>query len=71
MTSALQNTYYPRPDRTLGDTMNRFAGTLGGDATANLLHEFTPDLKHLFHKHCPPGIQRFEARMPLPENVKP
>lgn len=71
LTSALQNTYYPRPDRTFSDTMNRFLGTLSADATTNLLHEFTPDLKRLFHKHCPSSIQRFEARMPIPENVKP
>lgn len=71
LTSALQNTYYPRPDRTFGATMNRFLGALSGDATANILHEFTPDLKRLFHKHCPQGIQRFEARMPIPERVKP
>lgn len=71
LSSALQNAYYPRPDRTFGATMNRFLGTLSGDATTNLLHEFTPDLKRLFHKHCPQGIQRFEARMPIPENVKP
>ena len=71
LTSSLQNIYYPRPDRTLGGTINRFAGTLSGDATTNILHEFTPDLKRLFHKRCPQGIQRFEARMPLPENVKP
>jgi len=24
--SSLQNSYYPRHDRTFGDTMNRFAG---------------------------------------------
>ena len=69
--SALQNTYYPRPDRTLGSTVNRFLGTLSGDATTNLLHEFTPDLKRLFHKHCPAGIQRFEDRMPISESLKP
>jgi hypothetical protein len=71
LTSALQNTYYPRPDRTLGATANRFLATLSGDATTNILHEFTPDLKRLFHKHCPSGIQRFEARVPIPENMKP
>jgi hypothetical protein len=71
LTSALQNTYYPRPDRTLGATMNRFLGALSGDATTNILHEFTPDLKRLFHKHCPQNLQRFEARMPIPESVKP
>jgi hypothetical protein len=70
-TSALQNTYYPRPDRTFGDTMSRFLGTLSADATTNLLHEFTPDLKRLFHQRCPQSIQRLEARMPIPADVKP
>jgi hypothetical protein len=71
ITSSLQDAYYPRPDRTLGGTINRFVGTLSGDATTNILHEFTPDLKRLFHKRCPQSIQRFEARIPLPEDVKP
>jgi hypothetical protein len=71
LVSSLQNTYYPRPDRTLSGTMNRFVGTLGSDATANILREFTPDLKRLFHKRCPQSIQRFEARMPIPEDMKP
>lgn len=71
LTSSLQNAYYPLPDRTFGGTMNRFAGSLSGDATTNILKEFTPDLKRLFHKHCPQGIQRLEARMPIPENMKP
>ncbi|MGO9126223.1 MAG: hypothetical protein ACLP6G_15220 [Terriglobales bacterium] len=71
LVSSLQDAYYPRPDRTFGATMNRLVGTLSGDATTNLLHEFTPDLKRLFHKHCPQGIQRLEARMPIPENMKP
>jgi hypothetical protein len=71
ITSSLQDAYYPRPDRTLGATLNRFMGSLSSDATTNILKEFTPDLKRLFHKHCPPSIQRFEARMPIPENMKP
>jgi hypothetical protein len=71
LTSSLQDAYYPRPDRTFGATVNRFAGSLSSDATANVLKEFTPDLKRLFHKHCPQGIQRLEARMPIPENMKP
>jgi hypothetical protein len=70
-TSSLQDAYYPRPDRTLSSTINRFVGTLSGDATTNILHEFTPDLKRLFHKRCPQSIQRFEARIPLPADVKP
>jgi len=71
LTSSLQDAYYPRPDRTLGATMNRVEGSLSSDATTNILKEFTPDLKRLFHKHCPQGIQRLEARMPIPENMKP
>src|SRR6266849_2631691 len=31
LTNALQNSYYPRHDRTLGDTMNRFGGALSSD----------------------------------------
>jgi hypothetical protein len=71
LTSSLQDAYYPRPDRTLSATLNRFEGSLSSDATTNILKEFTPDLKRLFHKHCPPSIQRLEARMPIPENMKP
>jgi hypothetical protein len=71
LVSSLQDAYYPRPDRTSGATLNRFTGSLSSDATANILKEFTPDLKRLFHKHCPQGIQRLEARMPIPENMKP
>jgi len=66
LVSSFQNAYYPRPDRTFGGTMNRFLGTLGSDASDNVLREFTPDLKRLFHKHCPQPIQRFEARVPVP-----
>lgn len=70
-TSTLQDAYYPRPDRTFGGTLNRFLGTLSGDATTNILKEFTPDMKRLFHKRCPQSIQRFEARVPIPEELKP
>jgi hypothetical protein len=70
-TSSLQDAYYPRPDRTFGATMDRFLGSLSSDATTNILKEFTPDLKRLFHKHCPQSIQRFEARIPIPEDMKP
>src|ERR1700686_2455366 len=45
LSSALQNAYYPREDRTFGDTMNRFGGALGSDAITDLLREFTPDMK--------------------------
>ena len=44
LTSALQNSYYPTHDRTLGDTMNRFGGALSSDAIGDLLRGFTPDM---------------------------
>jgi len=69
-TSSLQNAYYPADCRTFGGTINRFLGALGSDATSNILHEFTPDLKRLFHKHAPRRVQEIEQRMPLPPDAK-
>ncbi len=70
-TSALQNSYYPRHDRSLGDTMNRFSGALSSDAIGDLLREFTPDMKRLFHKHAPKKILRIEEKLPIPDDDKP
>jgi hypothetical protein len=69
-TSALQNSYYPRHDRTFGDTMNRFSGALSSDALGNLLKEFTPDMKRLFRKHAPKKILRIEEKLPIPADDK-
>jgi hypothetical protein len=70
-TSALQNAYYPRHDRTFGDTMNRFGGALSSDAIGNLLREFTPDMKRIFRKHAPKKIQKIEEKLPIPPEDKP
>ena len=70
-TSSLQNAYYPRHDRTLSDTLNRFAGALSSDAISDLLREFTPDMKRLFRKHAPKKIRNIEERLPIPEDEKP
>jgi hypothetical protein len=69
--SALQNSYYPRHDRSLGDTVNRFSGALSSDAIEDLLREFTPDMKRLFHKHAPKKILRIEEKLPIPDEDKP
>jgi hypothetical protein len=71
LTSALQNSYYPRHDRTFGDTMNRFGGALSSDVIDNLLREFTPDMKRLFRKHAPKKILRIEEKLPIPAEDKP
>ena len=69
--SALQNAYYPRDDRTVGDTMNRFGGALGSDAITDLLREFTPDMKRLFRKHAPKEILKIEEKLPIPPEDRP
>jgi hypothetical protein len=70
-TSSLQNSYYPRHDRNVGETMNRFSGALSSDAVGNLLREFTPDMKRLFRKHAPKKILRIEEKLPIPADDKP
>jgi hypothetical protein len=69
--SALQNSYYPRHDRNLAETMNRFSGALSSDAIGNLLREFTPDMKRLFRKHAPQKILRIEEKLPIPADDRP
>jgi hypothetical protein len=49
----LTNAYYPERDRTWGRTANSILGALQGDATGNLLTEFTPDIKRIFSRHAP------------------
>jgi hypothetical protein len=70
-TSSLQNAYYPRHDRSFGDTMNRFSGALSSDAIGDLLREFTPDMKRLFRKHAPKKILKLEEKIPIPAEDKP
>jgi len=62
-TSSLQNAYYPRHERSLGDTMNRFAGALGSDATSNILREFWPDIRRIFRKHAPEKVRKIEEKV--------
>jgi hypothetical protein len=71
LTSALQNSYYPRHDRTFADTMNRFGGALSSDVIEDLLREFTPDMKRLFRKHAPKKILKIEEKLPVPAEDKP
>ena len=63
--SSLQNAYYPERYRSFGDTMARFVGAFGSDATSNLLREFTPDIKRLLHKHAPREVLAIEQRLPI------
>jgi len=69
--SSLQNAYYPDRYRTFEGTMARFVGAFGSDATTNLLHEFAPDLRRLFHTHAPHKVLEIEQKLPLPPDDKP
>ena len=58
--SALANAYYPRNDRTAGDTAVRAANSLLSAGETNLLREFWPDIMRKFRKHEPKRIQKLE-----------
>jgi len=70
-TSSLQNAYYPRADRSFGNTLNRFSGALSSDAVSDLTHEFAPDMKRLFHRHAPKKVIELEDKLPIPPEDKP
>jgi len=70
-TSSLQNAYYPRADRSFDNTMNRFTGALSSDAISDLLHEFAPDMKRIFHRHAPKKVIELENKLPIPDDDKP
>lgn len=71
LSSSLQNAYYPRADRGFSNTMNRFGGALSSDAISDLTHEFTPDMKRLFHRHAPKEVIKIEDKIPIPAEDKP
>jgi hypothetical protein len=64
--SSLQNAYYPRRDRGFTDTLNRFTGGLTSDATANVLREFSPEIKRFARRVVPKRAQRLEQKIPEP-----
>jgi hypothetical protein len=70
-TSALQNAYYPRPDRGFTNTLNRFTGALSSDAISDIVHEFSPDMKRIFHRHAPRKVLEIEQKLPIPDDDKP
>ncbi len=71
LTSSLQNAYYPRPDRGFNNTLNRFTGALTSDAISDIVHEFSPDMKRMFHRHAPKKVLEIENRLPIPAQDKP
>lgn len=64
--SSLQNSYYPEEERGAGHTFNRFIGALGSDATANVLKEFSPEIKRIARKIIPKRARKLEKKIPEP-----
>lgn len=58
--ATLANAYYPRNDRSPGDTAIRAANSLLSAGEMNLLREFFPDIARKFRKHEPKPIQKLE-----------
>jgi hypothetical protein len=58
--SALANAYYPRRERSLGDTMGRTGGALLSTAGMNVLREFWPDIMNKFRNHGPKSLRKIE-----------
>jgi hypothetical protein len=73
VTSVLSNAYYPRTERSVGDTLNRFGGSFLGGVQTNILREFWPDITRAFHKHEPQRMkdlqESMEQRMPLVKSL--
>lgn len=69
---ALSNAYYPERQRTWGHTTNDILGALEGDASGNVLTEFTPDIKRIFRRHTPKRLlavgDRIAAYKPIHQN---
>jgi hypothetical protein len=48
--AGISNLYYPQPERTLSNTVNKWAVNIGVDAATFVVREFWPDINHyLFH----------------------
>ncbi|MBV9085974.1 MAG: hypothetical protein JOY79_00695 [Acidobacteriaceae bacterium] len=63
--STLSNAYYPREERSLGDTLVRGGNSMLDDAITNVLREFWPDIKRKLVRHEPASIKRLEENPTL------
>jgi hypothetical protein len=55
ISSGISNFYYPRAERTVGNTLTKYGVNLGIDGASFVFREFYPDLYHwMFHKRIEP-----------------
>jgi hypothetical protein len=51
ISAGVSNLYYPQPERTAGNTIEKWGTSIGIDAASFFIKEFSPDLYHMmFHK---------------------
>jgi len=55
--AGVSNLYYPRPERTLDNTITQWGTSIGIDVASFFFREFYPDIYHgMFHKKTDPSV---------------
>jgi hypothetical protein len=62
-TESLGMAWMPERKRSAGAAFTCMLGQMQGDATSNILREFTPDILRIFKRHVPHSLKRFEQKM--------
>jgi hypothetical protein len=62
-TESLGMAWMPERKRSAGAAFTCMLGAMQGDATSNLLREFTPDMLRIFKRHVPKSLKRFEQKI--------
>jgi hypothetical protein len=65
LSNSLANTYYPKQQRGLSETIRRTEISLVDHVQSNLSREFLPDIQHRLWKHLPARLKQIERRMPF------
>jgi hypothetical protein len=56
VSAAVSNLYYPSPERTFGNTLDKYGTSVGIDLVSFVVKEFYPDINHkLFHQKAQPA----------------
>jgi hypothetical protein len=63
MTISLSNLYHPRQDRGFGRGVSIMIGSIGSDASSNILREFWPDVRRILQRHEPKSVQKLEQKV--------
>lgn len=71
LSKSLENTYYPKQQRGLMETMGRTERSLVGHVQTNLSAEFLPDFERFCWKHLPARLKQIEQRMPFSQKWEP